>query len=358
LSLKSLIKDAVQFGGIHLVANKQVGKTNAKMCLTSEAMTIPNLKTIIIDTVGIWRNRFSQIRFYTIPQNSLTITEQPIGYRLNGSPFYRKTYKIRQPYHCEALKLINDPKPILFDIELKDTEAIGYFASWIIETLYDKQRIRAKYWKGNLQHTYLITLEEAENIFDSSFDKKLFNRMRKIYNECANMKIAIISSSQAIQEVNVKFRRKMHAYLIGRISLDDYELKIRNILRHSQHRKDVTTLKRGSFIYTANDTIIKFPKFKQKGIPIEIKPFSLCPEPKPKHSHLWQTLQPKKRLTTWQKLKRFFRLLTFSPPTHFDFPKKAKAYARNFVDEEEDIGEEHAGFLADNEEEEEEALYW
>ena len=48
----------------------------------------------------------------------------------------------------------------------------------------------------------------------------------------------------------------------------------------------------------------------------------------------------------------------FSPPTQFDFPKKAKAYPRKIDNEEEDISEEHAGLLAENEEEEEEALYW
>ena len=81
--------------------------------------------------------------------------------------------------------------------------------------------------------------------------------------------MAVISSSQRLQEVSTKFRSKMD-FLVGRTTLDDYELKIRRMLRHSKHRQDVLSLEVGSFLWCPSDNLIEFPKFKQQGEPFEI----------------------------------------------------------------------------------------
>lgn len=316
--LLRILNLALKRGGVHIIGNKQVGKSNAKKVLASLAIQkLPNTKTIIIDTVGKWRFDFDKIGFYTIPKGSLTISEIPIGYRMNGLPFYRKGYRIEAQTEREVKTLLEGKQPIIFDLELEDTEEIGYFEGYIMQTLYEKQRIRNKYWKGKLKDSYLLFLEEAENVFDSSFDKKLFNRTRKIYNELANYKIGIVSSSQALTEVNAKFRRKMALFLIGKSSLTDYDLKLRRLLRHSKHRADILSLKIGSFLDTSTDKIIGFPEFKQEGKPYEIKrgfcikPKILKPQPqqpKPKKEPLWKRFLKKLGLLKELPTPRSYRI--------------------------------------------------
>jgi len=66
--------------------------------------------------------------------------------------------------------------------------------------------------------------------------------------------------------------------MFGRVNVDDYDLKISRILRHSQYKRQILTLPLGSFVYVPNDSIVNFPKFQQKGKPYEI---TLEQEPKP-----------------------------------------------------------------------------
>lgn len=212
-SLEQLYRDVLKHGGIHAVANKQAGKSNLKKTF---AYYVKNqhkeTKLIIIDVEGRWQYDFSSIRYFTIPKRSISIIEEPIGRRLNGTVFTKKTYKLNADLEKHVIELLRDDKPILFIVELEDTESCGYFSAFVISKIYDMQRIARKYWFGKLKRTYRIILEESENIFDSqSLEKKLFNSLRKKYNECANLRIGILSSSQRLTEVNKKFRGKCMA---------------------------------------------------------------------------------------------------------------------------------------------------
>lgn len=168
--------------------------------------------------------------------------------------------------------------------------------------VYNKQRIKAKY-KGpdSLKTWYIFVIEEVENVFSSStMERRAFQRIRKQYSEMANLKMCCVSSSQRLQEVSTKFRGKMN-YLIGRISIEDFDLKLRRLLRYSKHRIDILNLPLGTFLNAKTDTLIKFPLFKQHGKPYQV--FTVT-KPKPK---------PKKKLSIAQRIKHLFWIFDTGP---------------------------------------------
>lgn len=59
--------------------------------------------------------------------------------------------------------------------------------------------------------------------------------------------------------------------IFGKVNLEDYDLKVRRILRNSQHKKDVLNLKVGQLIYCPSDSIIQFSKFEQNGAPYNLE---------------------------------------------------------------------------------------
>jgi len=278
-----LYNDVLKHGGIHIVGNKQVGKSNLKKTFSQHVMdSHSETKLIIVDVEGRWEYDFNSIRYFVIPKRSISIIEEPIGRRLNGTIFTKKTYKLNAELEKTVLKLLRDKEPILFIVELEDTESCGYFSAFIISQIYDMQRISRKYWHGELKKSYCVVLEESENIFDSqSLEKKLFNSLRKKYNECANLRIGILSSSQRLTEVSKKFRGKMHGYLIGYTNPDDYIGQLGRILQKvSENPKQVLKPEfRYKFLYTATDQILTFPLFKQDG-----QPFEWIPKPKPEQA--------------------------------------------------------------------------
>ncbi len=348
-----LYSDIVERGGIHAIGTKQVGKSNLKKSLTAHVIKQhPETKTIIIDPEGSWEFSFSKIRLYRIPKKSMRITEEPLGRRLNGQVFTRKVYRLDKTIMSDVLKLLKDKKPILFVVELDDPEEIGYFSAFVIEQLYDMQRVKRKYWKGNLKHSYFIVLEEAENIFDqSSLDKTIFNKLRKKYAEMANLKIGILSSSQRLTEVSKKFRAKMCGYLVGHILEDDFIGLTQRMLKLKlgQDAKQVTELSfRHSFFYTATSQIIKLPEFKAEGKPYGIKIGFSMPKQEPQPQDQEPTFGPKKKPSRWQ---RFLKWL-LSP-----FPRRTNYRDQNQEDEDEDENTESNAIMAETDRKDEE-FFW
>ena len=60
--------------------------------------------------------------------------------------------------------------------------------------------------------------------------------------------------------------------LLGRISLDDYQLKIRALLRNFKFRDEIIRLEQGSFVYPELDLKLTVDPFKPEGLPQEWKP--------------------------------------------------------------------------------------
>jgi len=256
---------------------------------------------------------------YDLTKESYFVTEK--DYYLSKEPF-------------QILK--QNHKVLLFSIEIQNPTEIGIFISEIMSRIYNKQRIRAKY-KGmkSLKTWYLFVIEECENVFSTStMERRAFNRIRKQYSEMANLKMLCVSSSQRLQEVSTRFRGKMN-YLIGRISIEDYDLKLRRLLRHSKHRKDVLTLPLGCFLNARTDKLIQFKDFKQVGKPYEIEIKQPKPEPQ------WTQISP-----TYPKRKKKRNL--FDRLFGWLWQNKGKKALRNETDEEDEFEEDETFGIPDD----------
>jgi len=129
-----------------------------------------------------------------------------------------------------------------------------------------------------------------------------------------------------LQDLNTKIRGRTRL-LLGQVSLDDWELKIRRLLRNSKYRSEILTLEVGKFLYTANDSIVQFAKFSQDG-----KPYEWIPQ-KPKE----------KPRSLKQKIIAFWR----------GKPKPQKIYLdRTSIEEPQETEETYEGENEDMEDEE------
>lgn len=106
-------------------------------------------------------------------------------------------------------------------------------------------------------------------------------------------------ATQRMQDLNTKIRGRTRL-MLGRVSLDDYQLKIYRLLRFSIYRKEILDFKQGEWLFVATDSKIKFPLLPQQ----KYKPFEINkPSPKAK-------TQQKKS----SKLKNFLIAIGFLTP--------------------------------------------
>ena len=89
-----------------------------------------------------------------------------------------------------------------------------------------------------------------------------------------------------LQDLSPKIRSKM-TICLSQISLDDYQLKVRNLLRNSKYRELITELPKGKFVYPTTDQLITVEPFQQMGKPFEWQPL---PEPQMKPKGLLEKL--------------------------------------------------------------------
>jgi hypothetical protein len=124
-------------------------------------------------------------------------------------------------------------------------------------------------------------VEEAHNLLDSTvIAKKTFNKLRKIQNEFRNLKMHMICVALRLQDLSPKIRSKM-SILLARVSLDDYQLKVRNLLRNSEFRDTITELPKGKFVFPELDLELETEPFKQEGKPYEWIP-QVIEQPQPR----------------------------------------------------------------------------
>jgi hypothetical protein len=100
--------------------------------------------------------------------------------------------------------------------------------------------------------------------------KKTFQKLRKIQNEFRNLNMHLICVALRLQDLSPKIRTKM-SILCSRVSLDDYQLKVRNLLRNSKYRDEITQLPKGKFVFPELDLMLSVQPFKQEGTPIQLK---------------------------------------------------------------------------------------
>jgi len=333
--IRELCTDVLSYGDLLLIANKGCGKTNALEVLARAFRNTLNTRVIIFEDFPKWCIEFDKIPFMIIKDGDVIETSHTIDME-NYFLRHERDYTVLKGR--EIKQALKEKKDLIFVSEIQDIERQAFFIYSIINHFYRKNYLRA-YKNCNSHEKIIFIIEESQNVFDSSvISKKLFNRLRKIFSVARNLDLHFILASQRLQDLNTKIRGRTRL-LIGRIGIDDYELKVRRLLRHSQHRKDVLSLEVGSFLYPSLDQVIRFPEFTAKG-----EPYQWIPTPTIKKEYTPTPTYPKIKKPTL-----FQRFLNWLIPT-----PKTTATPTN---EEEDLGEEHT-LLAENEEEETESLFW
>lgn len=74
-----------------------------------------------------------------------------------------------------------------------------------------------------------------------------------------------------LQDLSPRIRSKC-SLIFSRVSLDDFQLKIRNLLRNSKYRDEIIKLPKGQFIFPELDLKLTTEPFIQVGKPTEFKP--------------------------------------------------------------------------------------
>ena len=276
VKLKMIMDDILNYDDLLLIANKGIGKTNALKVLSSELRKLPNTRVIIFETFPKFCLEFEAIPFVKIHDEDVTETSHTVDIE---SYFLRHERDYSVLRGEEIKEALTKHKDLIFTLEIKDIERIAFFVYSIVNHFYRKAYLRL--YKGYKKREKVIFIvEESQNIFDSStLSKKLFNRLRKMFSEARNLDLHFVMCSQRLQDLNTRIRGRTRL-MLGNVSLDDYELKIMRLLRHSKYKKEILEFPRGTFLYTAQDEIIKFPKFETTEKPYEVK-LKIDLKPKP-----------------------------------------------------------------------------
>jgi hypothetical protein len=297
LNYKNLIEKVS--GDLVILGLKDTCKTTLLMHLARTLREDKRNHVYILETFPKWINEFDSIPYLTVEDSDVQPKENMPYLEQDKSIIqWSKDYTILNSN--EIIQALKQNKDLIFLIECEDMEKISALMTFVIYQIYRKQYQRAKQncLKTTNENFYFL-IEEAHNLLDSTvIAKKTFNKLRKIQNEFRNLKMHLICVALRLQDLSPKIRSKM-SILLAKVSLDDYQLKIRNLLRNSKFRDEITALEKGSFVFPETDTVYKTEPFQQIGKPYEwIKP----EKPKPQ----------RKGLTYW--LKEIF-LLDKKPKT-------------------------------------------
>lgn len=236
---------------------------------------LENTKVVIFETFPKFCKSFHRLPFMKIRNQDVTETKHTIDMQ-NYFLRHERDYTVKRGK--EIKEALENNKSLIFTIEILDVERIAFFVYSVVNYFYRKAYLRA-YKNYSKTERIICVLEEAQNIFDSStISKTIFNRLRKIFSEARNLNLHFVMCSQRLQDLNTKIRGRTRL-ILGGVSIDDYELKIRKLLRHSKYRKEILEFDRGVFLDVTNDKKFTFPLFKPTGQPYEIMK---AKTPKPK----------------------------------------------------------------------------
>jgi len=293
-SLKTVCLDVLDYGDLLLVANKSHGKTIALMQLARQFVSLENTRVFVFEDFPKWVKEFDSMPYYIVQNSDVTETSHTVDLE-NYFLRHERSYTVRRG---EELKhFLKTNKNGIFLSRINDIERTAFFIYGVVNHFYRKAYLRA--FKGYSKRQKIIFMvEESQNVFDSStISKKLFNRLRKIFSVARNLGLHFIMSSQRAQDINTKIRGRTRL-MLGQISLDDYELKISRLLRHSKHRAEVLELPKGTFLYTPLDKLVKFDLFKGKGKPYPYRP-------RPIETTIEEPIKPKKGKLRFKVVEAF-----------------------------------------------------
>lgn len=273
--LKQIIGQLEQHGDLTFVSLKGHGKTVACQNLAQKLTENPRNKLIVFETFPKWSLEFGNAVFMEIPQNWIVESSKVVNIE-KALIQHERAFTV---LHGEAIRqFLNDNQHCIFLINHDDIEAISFFVYSVVYRFYRRayDLLRKNYELKN--HVYFV-LEESQNSLDSKvISSKLFRRYRKLFSEARNMNLHWILITQRLQDLSTYFRART-SLAIGKIGLDDWDLKLRRLLKPIENKEQILKLERGSFYFTAINDIASFPDFK----PCKPKEFQYC-EPEPEKS--------------------------------------------------------------------------
>jgi len=267
-NVDSIVHDVLDFGDLLLISSKGHGKTEALKTLASRFRAIPNTRVIIFEDFPKWIHEFQAIPFMRIRDKDVIETEHTINLEDVFLRHDKSFTVLRGPEIEQALK---EHRDIIFLLQTESIEKTAFFIYSIVKHFYRIAYLRA--YKGYQKHERIVFfVEESQNCFDSStISKKIFNRLRKIFSVARNLGLHFVMASQRMQDLNPRIRARTRL-MLGRVSQDDYELKIHRLLRHSEHRKEILEFNKGEWLYVAKDKKTKFPMLPEP----QYKPYEIC----------------------------------------------------------------------------------
>jgi len=263
--IEKLCDDVLKFGDLLLIAQKSHGKTHTLMNLARQFKSMKNVHTYIFEDFPKWISQFDSTAYMVVNDDDVIETEHVV----DVEDFFLRHERDYSVLKGNQIKeFLRNNQNGIFLLNVRDIDRSAFFTYSIINQIYRKQYLKAyKYGIESLTEHYIFIIEESQNVFDSStINRKLFNRLRKIFSVARNLNIHFVMCSQRLVDLNTKIRGRARL-LIGQIGLDDYELKISRLLKNSKYRKNVLHLPKGVFLYPTLDSLISFPMFKQNGKP-------------------------------------------------------------------------------------------
>jgi hypothetical protein len=275
--IQKLIDDVIAYGDLLEIANKGIGKTNSLMVLARAFRELPDTRVIIFEDFPKWSLEFDSIPYMIVHDSDV----EEYSHVLDTEDYFirhERDYVVHRGSEIE--NFLENTKDCIFTMEIADIERTCFFIYSIVQHFYRKAYLRA--YKGyEKQERIIFVIEESQNVFDSStVSKKIFNRLRKIFSVARNLDLHFVLASQRLQDLNTKIRGRTRL-LIGQVSLDDWELKVRRLLRNSKYKTEILEFERGKFLHTATDSVVQMPKFESNGKPWEYVP-QIAEEPAPK----------------------------------------------------------------------------
>jgi hypothetical protein len=249
------------------VSEKGHGKTVASMDLAQKIIENPSNRLIVFESFPKWSIEFKDAKFLEIPKSWIVETEKAIDLQ-NTWIRHETAFSV---LHGDIIsQFLKENKHATFLLNNDDIEAIAFF---IYSVIYKYYRLRYDMLRKGYpinERIYFI-LEEAQNSLSAQvLSSKLFRRYRKLFSEMRNMGLYAILITQRIQDISTYFRCRS-SLGIGKVALDDWDLKIKRLLSPIKDKERILDMPKGSFYFTAINDIIAFPMFKPSK-PIEYKP--------------------------------------------------------------------------------------
>lgn len=276
-----------------VVSEKGHGKTVACMDLASKIAENPTNRVIVFESFPKWSIEFPN-KFLEVPKNWIVETDKTIDLQ-DAWIRHESAFTV---LHGDIISdFLHENKNCTFLINNDDIEAIAFF---IYSVIYKFYRLRYDMLRKDypIKEKVYFVLEEAQNSLSNQvLSSKLFRKYRKLFSEMRNMGLYAILITQRLQDISTYFRCRT-SLAIGKIALDDWDLKVKRLLTPIQDKDRILKMPKGNFYFTSINDIIAFPIY-QPSKPTEFKQST--------------TEQPKKTLSFWQAL----RIAMFGDPQRF-----------------------------------------